>query len=122
MQYRYAYQQTEAKPLYRGIQVVWYLINIIEIILLFRFVLRLVGANTAAPFTQLVYGLAHPFIAPFQFTVPSYTTGMGVFDWNTLIAMIVYWVIGSLISHLLVLGRPLRDDEAAQKLSQHENI
>ena len=76
MDYNYATTRYyDARPAYRGAQIVWYIANIIEIILLLRFFLRLVGANTGAAFTQFVYNISAPFMAPFQNIIPSSSAG-----------------------------------------------
>ncbi len=115
------YYPTESKPLYRGTQIIWYIASIIEIILFFRFILRLIGASTAAPFTNFIYGLASPFVGPFMRVVPSPTVGGGVFDWNTLIAMLVYWILATIVVRLLVMGKPVTTLEAHQKLEAQEH-
>ena len=117
MDYNYATTRYyDARPAYRGAQIVWYIANIIEIILLLRFFLRLVGANTGAAFTQFVYNISAPFMAPFQNIIPSSSAGSGVFDWNVLIAMAAYWILASLISHLFTIGRPVSNTEAHRRL------
>ena len=44
------------QPLYRATQVVWYLLDLLEVLLAFRFVMKLLGANAAAR-TANVYQL-----------------------------------------------------------------
>jgi hypothetical protein len=102
----------QVAPLYRATQVIWYLLDILEVILLFRFIMRLLGANPGAPFTQIIYSLSYPFVAPFQ-TVFSTTQIVGAtFEWTTLIAMLVYWLIAWAIVRLFVMGKPVSADEA----------
>ncbi|MEK7623997.1 MAG: hypothetical protein AAB408_05040, partial [Patescibacteria group bacterium] len=88
----------------------------IEVILAFRFVLKLFGANPAATFTQIVYGvsnsLARPFLDVFQIT----TVEGNLFEWTTLVAMAVYWVVGFGISQLLLMSKSVSTPEAARKL------
>src|SRR3989344_675169 len=95
------------RPLYRGTQVVWYLLSIIEALLAFRFLLRLIGANTAAGFTDFIYTISYPFVQPFQNVVRSARVeGGSVVDWNILIAMAVYWLVAWAIVRLFFMGRP----------------
>lgn len=88
---------TARRTLYRVGQVVWLILALIEGLLAIRFILRLLGANSSAGFAQFIYGLTSPFIAPFVglFGTPKFDTS--VFEFTTLVAMIVYvllaWVI-----------------------------
>lgn len=108
------------KPLYRGTQIVWYLLGIVEILLAFRFVLKLLGANAAAGFTSFIYSATYIFAAPFL-SVFKKTQVMGsVFEWTTLLAMFVYWVIAYGIIKLFLMGKTVSTPEAAEKLDRQE--
>jgi len=90
-------------------QLIWYLFGIIEVIILARFILKLVGANTGATFTQFVYSISSPFMAPFQSVVSSYRISeAGAIEWNALIALIVYWLIAWGLSALFENSEPTR--------------
>jgi len=45
-----SYNSPTTKPLYRGTQVVWYILGVIEVLLAFRFVLRLLDAKSFSRF------------------------------------------------------------------------
>ncbi len=97
-------------------QVVQYLLRILEILLALRFFLRLFGANPAAGFTHFVYSASYPFVAPFAnvFRASTATSPPGsVFEWTTLLAMIVYWVVAAIIIRLFTIGQPAVIREAA---------
>lgn len=109
------------KPLYRGTQVVWYILGIIEAFLAFRFVLKLLGANPAAGFTSFVYGITYIFAAPFLSVFQSsHIVSGSVFEWTTLLAMFVYWIIAIAIIKLFLMGRSVSTPEAAVKLDAQE--
>jgi len=115
-----AYTSPSTRPLYRGTQIVWYILGILEVLLAFRFVLKLLGANPAAGFTSFIYGVTQPFAAPFL-TVFRITRVEGsVFEWTTLLAMIVYWLIAIAIAKLLVMGKAVSTPEAAVKLENQD--
>ncbi|PIR88284.1 MAG: YggT family protein, partial [Candidatus Harrisonbacteria bacterium CG10_big_fil_rev_8_21_14_0_10_45_28] len=40
-----SYTSSSTKPIYRGTQIVWYILGIIEVLLAFRLVFKLFGAN-----------------------------------------------------------------------------
>lgn len=109
-----------SRPLYRGTQIVWYLFYIIETLLLFRFALKLIGANTGAGFTQFIYALSYPFAAPFLYVVNSPRIAGTTIEWSTLLAMLVYWVLAWGIVRLIVMGKPVSSYEAHRKLDAQD--
>ncbi len=121
MEVIYAHDNKEGvKPLYRGTQVVWYIFYVIEALLVFRFLLRLIGANPDAAFTQFIYALSLPFAGPFLYVVPSMQVSGSIFEWTTLLAMLVYWVVAWGIVRLFVMGKPVSRAEADVKLQQQD--
>lgn len=108
------------KPLYRGTQIVWYLLGILEILLAFRFILKLLGANAAAGFTDFIYGATYIFTAPFLSVFRMTQVSGSTFEWTTLLAMLVYWLIALGIIRLLLIGKTVSTPEAADKLNSQE--
>jgi YggT family protein len=76
------------------------LVGILEILLSLRFFLRLFGANQQNDFAQLINNLSEPFMVPFSTLFVNPTSGdrVNTFDFNILIAIVVY----SLLSYLAV--------------------
>jgi hypothetical protein len=111
---------SSTKPLYRGTQIVWYILGIVEVLLAFRFVLKLLGANPAAGFSNFVYQITYIFATPFLnvFRV-SRVEGIA-FEWTTLLAMFVYWVIAIGIIKLFLMSKTVSTPEAAVKLDEQE--
>lgn len=87
-------------------RIVWYIAGIITILLAFRFVLSLLGANRDNPFADFIYSVTYPLVAPF-FGLFGYEVQYGVsrFEIETLVAIAVYAVIAYAISALLNIGR-----------------
>lgn len=108
------------RPLYRGTQIIWYIFYVIETILAFRFLLKLLGANTSAGFTQFVYAISAPFAEPFRTVVSASRMGVNAIEWGTLLAMLVYWIIAWGIVKLIVMGKPVSSLEAHQKLNEQD--
>jgi len=81
--------------------VIYLLFGILEGLLGIRFVLGSLGANPAAGFAQLIYGITGPFIAPFEglFGQPRFEGS--VFELNALVAILVYalvaWVLVKIV-------------------------
>lgn len=115
-----SYNSPSTRPLYRGTQVVWYLLGIIEVALAFRFILKLLGANPAAGFSQFIYGTTYLLAAPFLSVFRVSQVAGSVFEWTTLLAMLVYWVIAIGIIKLFLMGKSVSTPEAAMKLERQE--
>lgn len=116
-----SYTSPTTKPLYRGTQIVWYILGIVEVLLLFRFLLKLFAANPGAGFTRFIYGLSYIFAQPFIAVFRNAQVGQGsVFEWTTLLAILVYWIIASGIIKLFLMGRTVSTPEAASKLNDVE--
>lgn len=116
-----AYNSPTTKPLYRGTQLVWYIVGFIEVLLIFRFVLKLLEANPSAGFSAFIYGFSYFFVAPFQSVFKVSQIGGSKFEWTTLLAMFVYWVVALGIIKLFLIGKTVSTGEAAVKLNAQEN-
>lgn len=110
------------KPLYHGTQIVWYVFSVVEALLLLRFFLKLISANPGAGFTSLIYSVTYPLIAPFQFVVGSPSIAGSIFEWTTLLALFVYWLLAWGIVRLLAMGRPVSTTEAQVKLTEQDVV
>ena len=115
-----SYNSSSTKPLYRGTQIVWYILGLIEVLLAFRFVLKLLGANASAGFTNFIYGVTYIFAAPFLSVFRVSQVAGSVFEWTTLLSMLVYWIVALGIIQLLLMGKTVSTPEAAVKLNNQE--
>jgi hypothetical protein len=106
------------RPLYRGTQIVWYVLGLIEAVLAMRFVLRLLAANPAAGFTDFIYTVSYPFVAPFIAVFTTTRVAGSAFEWTTLLAMVVYWLLAIAVIRLFTMSKPVSHQEAAYKLEQ----
>jgi ABC-type Na+ efflux pump permease subunit len=113
-----SYNSPTTKPLFRGTQIVWSLATLLEVILAFRFFLRLAGANPAAGFSRFIYAISWPFAQPFIAVFhPTIVEGK-VFEWTTILAMIVYLLIAWGIGSMLTMSKTVSTPEAAAKLDE----
>jgi len=104
------------KPLQYSTQIVWYLSGLLQTLLIFRFVLKLTGANPEAGFTNFIYTATRPFVAPFLTVFPISTVDGSVFEWTTLLAMLVYLLIAiALVQFILIIGKKVSAPESAEK-------
>ncbi len=111
-----SYTSPTTKPLYRGTQIVWYILGLLEALLAFRFILKLLGANPAAGFTSFIYGTTHFFVAPFLNVFRISRVEGSIFEWTTLLAMLVYWLVALAIIKLFFISKSVSTPEAAAKL------
>jgi len=111
---------SSTKPLYRGTQIVWYILGAIEILLAFRFVLKLLAANGGAGFTSFIYGLTQVFVSPFVAVFRRTQVEGSVVEWTTLLAMFVYWVVAMGIIKLFLMSKTVSTPEAAVKLNDQQ--
>ena len=88
-------------------QIIWLVAGIILLLLGFRFVLSLLGANTSNGFANFIYTTSHPFAAPFfgLFHYNSINYGVSRFEVYTLVAMAVYAAVAWVLAYLTNLGR-----------------
>lgn len=88
-------------------RIIWFIAGVLLVLLAFRFVLALLGANPNNAFADFIYTVSHPFVAPF-FSLFGYNLQYGVsrFETYTLVAMAVYALIAYGLAKLVTLGRP----------------
>lgn len=88
-------------------RVIWFVAGVILILLAFRFVLSLLGANTSNGFANFIYTTSHPFVAPFfsLFKYNNINYGVSRFEVYTLFAMLVYAAVAWLLTTLVDVSR-----------------
>jgi len=87
-------------------RVVWFITGVLLTLLAFRFLLSLLGANRENPFADMIYSITYPFVVPF-FGLFGYEVEYGVsrFEIETIVAGLVYLMIGYGIVRLLTINR-----------------
>src|SRR5581483_4500799 len=58
-------------------RIIWFIAGVLLVLLAFRFVLALLGANASNGFANFIYTTSHPFVAPF-FSLFGYNLHYGV--------------------------------------------
>ena len=86
-------------------RIVYYLMGVIEVILAFRLVLSLLGANRNSGFGQFIFNMSLPFAQPF-FSLFGYepTYGKSHLELGTAVAMVVYAIAAVGIVSLINLN------------------
>jgi uncharacterized protein YggT (Ycf19 family) len=77
-------------------QVVWFIVGVILAVLAIRVVLALLGANLSNGFASFIYNVSDPFVAPFRglLQVGQFEAGVSRLELETIVAMIVYALLG----------------------------
>jgi len=81
-------------------RVVTLLFTVLEVLLLLRFVLKLMGANANQPLVSGLYGVTEPLVRPFQGIFPE-PAGPPVLDLAALLAVVFFFLIAALIVALV---------------------
>ena len=77
--------------------------NAVELLLLIRFGLALLGASAGAPIVAFWYAITAPLIAPFAGIFPNVRYDNMVFEWQTVAALAGYAVLYAFIAYVLLL-------------------
>lgn len=87
-------------------QIISIITSALLALLAIRVVLSLLGANRLNPFAAFIYALSYPFVAPF-FGLFGYNPQYGVsrLELETLVAMLVYALVGYGLVRLVGVGR-----------------
>lgn len=115
-----SYNSPTTKPLYRGTQIVWYILGILETLLAFRLILKLLAANPTAGFSKFIYSVSYPFAAPFLNVFRTTKIEGNVFEWTTVLAMLVYALIAWGLVKMFSMSKTVSTPEAAAKLDEKE--
>jgi uncharacterized protein YggT (Ycf19 family) len=99
------------KTILRVNQIIWFILGLIEVLLLFRVVLKALGANPLVGFTSLIYSITTPLVAPFSGILGLSITGNSIIEWSTIIAAIVYFIVAWGFIYLLDLIYPITPND-----------
>jgi len=89
-------------------QIIYLIMTALAALLIIRFILSAFGANKANAFASFIYNLSNPFVRPFYGIFNSdfvYGNGTGRFEYETILALIVYFVVAMLLVKVASLGK-----------------
>jgi hypothetical protein len=84
-------------------QIIYFIFGAINVLLVMRFVLLLLGASEGSSFVSVIYGLSHAFVFPFSGIFGEPNLGSSVFEWAALVGIIVYSVVAYGIARVIEL-------------------
>ncbi len=102
------------KKIFRINQVIWYILGTVEVVLAFRILLKLLGANAYSGFTSFIYAISNPFALPFAGVLGITGVSEMILEWSTLIAMAVYAILAYGIVALFQMIKPTNPEEVKQ--------
>ena len=96
---------------FQATQLIWLLLGLLEALFALRFMLKLLGANPANPFAIMLYNFTGVFLVPFMGLTPTPAAAGMVMEVSTVIAMVVYALLGWALERVvwLVFYRPYAD-------------
>jgi uncharacterized protein YggT (Ycf19 family) len=87
-------------PVWTVTRVITLLFTVLEVLLLVRFGLKLLGANAQQPLVNALYAITEPLVRPFQGIWPQTNTPL-VFDLPALLAIVFLFLIAALVVALV---------------------
>jgi uncharacterized protein YggT (Ycf19 family) len=87
-------------PVWTVTRVITLLFTVLEVLLLIRFALKLLGANAGQPLVAALYAITEPLVRPFQGIWPQANTPV-VFDLPALLAIVFLFLIAALVVALV---------------------
>jgi len=98
----------------RAIQVVWWLVGFVDILLGIRFLLKLLGGSTVSGFVTFMYNITQPLVAPFHGIFNTTVQGRSILEPESLVGIAIYSLIGwGIVSLLRMMTRTRRAEGAA---------
>lgn len=105
--------------------LIYFVFGGISLLIAARVLLKAIGANPENAFTNLVYGLSRPFVAPFATMVEPVSLGTtAVFEIASIIAIIFYLILAWLVVRLmhLLTNRPASGVSASRAVGRESHL
>lgn len=92
---------------FRAVNLVWLATGVVDALIAIRFLLKLLGASLGSGFTQFMYNLTDPLVAPFRGIFPVTATNRAVIEPASIVAFIVYLLLGwGVVTLIRILTTP----------------
>lgn len=89
-------------PGWRAVQLVYLIFGVIDGLIAIRIILKLLGANPTAGFSNWVYNVTAFFLAPFKNILPTIGDTQSQLEMSAVLAILVYallgWAIGRFVA------------------------
>jgi uncharacterized protein YggT (Ycf19 family) len=90
-------------PGWRAVQLVYLVFGVIDGLLVIRLLLKLLGANPTAGFSNWIYNVTGFFLAPFKNILPTIGSDQSQLEMSVVLAIIVYALIGWAVGRLIAI-------------------
>jgi hypothetical protein len=106
---------TELRPAsnYKAEQAIWFVVGVVDALLIIRFLLKLLGASLASGFVRFIYDLTAVLVAPFHAIFNTVVSGRSILEPESLVAIAIYtligWGLAALIRLMTTRNRVTRD-------------
>ena len=90
-------------PGWRAVQLVYLVFGVIEGLMLIRLVLKLLGANPHAGFSNWVYNVTDACLVPFKNILPTIGNEQSLLEMSVVLAILVYALLGWAIARLVTI-------------------
>jgi hypothetical protein len=98
----------------RAIQVVWWIVGFVDVVLAIRFILKLLGGSTVSGFVTFMYDITQPLVAPFHGIFNTAVQGRSILEPESLVAIAIYSLIGwGIVSLIRLMNRTGHAEGAA---------
>lgn len=89
-----------------AVYIINFVIGIIEALIGLRIILKLFGANQAAPFVQWIYSWTDPLLGPFRNIFPSPVIGnQYVIELPAIFSLLVYGLLAYFLTQVVLMLR-----------------
>ncbi len=75
-------------------QGIWLVVGVADILLVIRFLLKLLGGSSQASFVRFMYDITQPLVAPFHGLFNTTVSGRSILEPESLVAIAIYSLIG----------------------------
>lgn len=100
----YADRPSYSYPQFFVMRIINLIFGVIETLLAFRFILKLLSANPSSGFVAWMYDFTDRLMGPFANAFPSFDIGGFMFETSTIFAIIAYAFISWLIVRLFAFA------------------
>jgi len=90
-------------PGWRAVQLVYLVFGVMDGLLLIRLVLKLLGANPHAGFSNWIYNVTDVFLGPFKNILPTIGNEQSLLEMSVVLAVLVYALLGWAIARLVTI-------------------
>jgi len=91
----------------RVVPVIWWIVGFVDVVLIIRFLLKLLGGSTVSGFVRFMYDTTQFMVAPFHGIFNSAVQGRSILEPESLVAIAIYSLIGwGIVSLIRMMTRP----------------